>query len=1524
MSAALAASVVGIAGQPALAASGSTTDIAQAMENRKNVEYGGADWRDFGTTRTFTRVELSAPDPRTPSLEYYNWDAQAWAPLWTAEQAFSGTKTVILDQPRQASKIRVVPDTVRITGVFNDSPISATTSVDITTTVGVPPTLPAHLNVKQGNGGRLLLPVSWQAVPQTRYEAPGGYTVTGTYSDGGVSGTATATIAVTKDKGLIELATPYMGWNHWYALRFDATAATFKAQVEAMEKSGLTDAGYDIIWIDEGWWGNTDNKTYRDADGNMVPGPKFGDPGALADWLHARGLKFGMYTDTGSGSCGGYFGSGGDNWFENYRKDVRQFKAWGVDAIKLDHCGGHNDAGPYTDTNAEVYAGFYQALRAEDPEGTIIFDTCEAGQEAPGDWAYKIANAWRTDGDLGVPALDDKFFEIWERNINRQASGPGEKGWNDPDYLTIDAPGNVMTPEQFRTYFTLWAISAAPLILSQDVTKLKPQNIATLTNKDMLAIDQDPLGVQPSLIRRDANGLQVWSKPLAAKNGKTRAAVTLLNRSSAPATFGFRWAEAGLKNVSKVHNVWENTDEPTGDDYQGVVFPGEVTVVVAEGEATDPAAGWPTINYAPQSLIVAPSGSNQFQRSQAAADYRTDTYWRPNFNDLDGSQWIQADFGRPLPVGEVDMVMQTNFTATSQVEYWDGKTWQVAATAASLSGTTVFQIDPPVTTTKVRWRAPGGGNPQVKEFEIYPPAKNNGSYANLSKPVATPNPNLAQRGDVQCFASSDRPNYGCDKLTDGIVQKGTDQAAVTGPGRWNSGVVGNNEYIGLTWGTPVQAGVDKTLRLFYGSWWHRETRSVVEYRASESDDWTRLAVVAATPAAGEVQAQDVMDFDLTGKTVKQVRVRFTEVVATTDGPWSGAAYPTFWEIELNTTAQGPVPLVTRITPVQTKAGRAPAMPTRVDARFSDGEWAKAPVTWDAIDPANYARAGEFFATGTVAGTTVPAKARVTVLKRLSTLEELGKLYDANKGRAKADYAAGGWPAFAEALAGAKRVLSADPAPGQSAIVAAGIALEDAVDALAYIRDLKELVADVGSLDAGDFLPGAWPAFAAALATARSVLANADATTVEVDEAYEELLTAADGLRVPNLAVAPRATASASSIYNSTYDAPKINDGDDTTRWNATSAQGNGGWARLDWAEPVAANWATIVLYQWSGRAELAHVQYLSGEEWKTLATFANNPTEGQYQSQDVVQLPLGNIEFSSLRVIYEKAVSAGGGPSPSIWEFEVYDWPVLSVQPVRLATTAGTAATLPATVPAKLANRQTAPAHVTWDPIPAEKWLVPGTFEATGTIPGTNLRATAEITVKPLTPATAPSITGTAEVTGLLTANPGTWKLDGLTFDYQWNMDGKPINGATSADLPVTATLAGKPVTVTVTATKTGHTLGSATSEPVTVRAVPVWNATKVYQEGDRVLYQNRLFEAQWWTQNQVPTSSPWLAWAEIGATIRCSTEATARTWTDSGIYLTGQTAVHDGIRWTAQWWTRNQEPGDKNGPWVKTDTCNG
>ncbi|MDR1712452.1 MAG: Ig-like domain-containing protein, partial [Propionibacteriaceae bacterium] len=1328
---------------PLAYASDSTADIVQAMANRSAVTYGAADWRDFGTSRTFNRVVLTTAAATSATLEYFDFEAMAWQRLYPDTGGIAlnaGSNTVTFDDPLVASKIRVLPSSVTLAGVYNDSPIATTTGIEITTTVGVPPSLPAHLNVDQENGGRLLLSVTWPAPTSavlTRYETPGVYTVTGSYADGGITGTATATITVTAEKGIIELDTPYMGWNHWYALYMNPTDTTFKAQVEEMERNGLLDAGYDIVWIDEGWWGNSDNKNYRDSDGNMIASQQrfHGNAGIkeLADWVHAKGLKFGIYTDTGVGSCGGYYGSGGDNWFENYRKDVAFFKSVGADAVKLDHCGAHNDAGPYMDTNFEVYAAFYQAMRAEGATDMIL-DTCEWGQEAPGDWAYKIANAWRTDGDLGTPALGDSFFEIWERNVNRAASGPGAKGWNDPDYLTIDAPNNKMTPSQFRTYFTLWAISASPLILSQDVRVLKPENLETLKNADMIAIDQDPLGIQASEIRRDQDKLQVWSKPLVDKDGKARAAVTLLNRSDTVAQIGFNWTEAGLANVTKVRNVWDGTDESGAASYSGWVFPGEVITVIGEGDAVAPTSGYAQVNYAPQSLIYAPSGSNQYQRSQAAADYRTDTYWRPNFNDLDGSQWILADFeGVTRSIGKVVMNMQDAFTTASQIDYWDGSAWQAVPGAAKASlavGVNTYDFSTtPVSTTKVRWRAVAGGSPQVREFEVYGPDPANSGYTNMIQTVALANPNQVQNGDASCFSSSDYAGYGCDKIMDGIKQNGSTASAANATGRWNSGNPGNGEYVGVSWTTPVTGAT--TLSIFYGSWWNREIESVVEYRESSAGPWIELGTVAKTPTPGQIQATDTVDFDMTGKTVQAVQVRFTNVIVDLDTSvvWKGYDYPTLWEIELNTPVVA-IPLVAKVAQAETKAGRAPELPAKVDVRYSDGAYQRMDVTWDPIPPADYADAGFFAVNGTVDSISLSAKALVTVLARPESLAELQALYDANKDLDPADYAAGAWPAFSSALDEAKQVLDDAESATAAEIATAAIALEDAVDALAYIKDLKELALGSENLQAGDFLPTGWSAFTSALSDAQVVLANPNCTARQASDAYADLKEAVDALKVANLALpANGGTATASSRYNASYDADALNDGSYDTRWNSAASPEVGEWAQLAWATGQVVNEVRLVFNTWAARAKLVDLQYEVDGEWVTLATIATDPVGDQIEAAEITKIPLGNIEVTKLRVIWREMFTYNGGVDPTFWEFEVYNWPVTQADPVSVDIVTDQAPQLPENVPTRLSTGVWTQSPVDWDPIPASAYASPGTLTVTGTIAGTSVPAAATVTV---------------------------------------------------------------------------------------------------------------------------------------------------------------------------------------------------
>jgi chitodextrinase len=239
------------------------------------------------------------------------------------------------------------------------------------------------------------------------------------------------------------------------------------------------------------------------------------------------------------------------------------------------------------------------------------------------------------------------------------------------------------------------------------------------------------------------------------------------------------------------------------------------------------------------------------------------------------------------------------------------------------------------------------------------------------------------------------------------------------------------------------------------------------------------------------------------------------------------------------------------------------------------------------------------------------------------------------------------------------------------------------------------------------------------------------------------------------------------------------------------------------------------------------------------------------------------------------------------------------------------------------------PAGASFDPATQQFSWTPGftqagtytvTFTASDGTKSYSLSGTKDVTITvrdvPAPAAvTAPSISGTAEVNGVLTADPGTWDVAGATFGYQWSANGQPIAGATGTKLVVTPDLSGKAVTVTVTASATGRPDGSATSAPVTVKAVAAWKSTAIYNSGDLVIYNGKLYQASWWTQNQAP-GDPTGAWQELAVTADGSTA-----WTASRIFNAGDQAYYQGRLYRAQWWTRNQTPGDPNGPWTEVVT---
>jgi alpha-galactosidase len=338
--------------------------------------------------------------------------------------------------------------------------------------------------------------------------------------------------------------TPPMGWNSWNKFGCNVDEALVRHTADAMVSSGMKDAGYRYVIIDDCW------QSSRDADGNILPDARRFPSGikALADYVHGKGLRFGLYSDAGSRTCAGRPGSRGYEY-----QDARRYAAWGVDYLKYDWCNtGTQDA-------RASYLTMSDALRASGRP--IVFSICEWGTARPWLWARDIGNLWRSTGDIYDAWEGRKDYSLGVLNILDQMAelapfaGPGH--WNDPDMLEVGNGG--MSEGEYRAHFSLWAMLAAPLIAGNDLAAMSPATRAILTNREVIAVDQDALG--QSGRRVVMNGDQeVWAKVL--KDG-TRA-VALLNRGTAPQRIAVRWEELGYppQLPAQVRDLWLGQDLP--------------------------------------------------------------------------------------------------------------------------------------------------------------------------------------------------------------------------------------------------------------------------------------------------------------------------------------------------------------------------------------------------------------------------------------------------------------------------------------------------------------------------------------------------------------------------------------------------------------------------------------------------------------------------------------------------------------------------------------------------------------------------------------------------------------------------------------------------------------------------------------------------------------------------------------------------------------------------------------------------
>jgi alpha-galactosidase len=362
--------------------------------------------------------------------------------------------------------------------------------------------------------------------------------------------------------------TPTMGWNSWYVWESHVTDAIMRAAADAMVSSGLINHGYQYVDIDDCWAvkpGSTDPSRGgqpRDAQGRVNPNACFPDMKAMTDYIHAKGLKAGIYTSPGPTTCAGHVGA-----WQHEAQDAQLFAAWGFDLLKYDWCSYSSVVSDRSlPALQKPYRLMGDLLKQQDRD--IVLNMCQYGMGNVWTWGKDVGgHSWRTGGDLGgnfnaIPAaLYYDSFDIYTQNDLYKYGGPG--GWNDPDYLLLGYLSNwggktVMTPltpnEQY-THVSLWAMVAAPLIFSGDMTRLDDFTLNLLCNDEVIDIDQDPLGKPGRRVAVDGEK-EVWLREL--EDGS--AAIGLFNRDEAATTIEVDWAKIGLAPRQVVRDVWRQKD----------------------------------------------------------------------------------------------------------------------------------------------------------------------------------------------------------------------------------------------------------------------------------------------------------------------------------------------------------------------------------------------------------------------------------------------------------------------------------------------------------------------------------------------------------------------------------------------------------------------------------------------------------------------------------------------------------------------------------------------------------------------------------------------------------------------------------------------------------------------------------------------------------------------------------------------------------------------------------------------------
>jgi alpha-galactosidase len=363
--------------------------------------------------------------------------------------------------------------------------------------------------------------------------------------------------------------TPPMGWNSWNCFAHAVDDAKVRSAADALVSRGLINHGWTYINIDDCWEGA------RDANGNILPNEKFPDMKALTGYVHSRGLKIGLYSSPGPKTCAGFEAS-----WQHELADAKQYAAWGFDYLKYDWCSYdqvQDKALPDRERFMKPYLVMQAALAQADRD--IVFSLCQYGMGNVWEWGAQVGgNCWRTTGDI-TDTWDSMANNGFNSAGREQFAGPGH--WNDPDMLVVGRLGwgqlrpTRLTPNEQCTHISLWCLLSSPMLIGCDMAQLDPFTLSLLSNDEVLAVDQDPLGKQASRISRNGD-LEVWAKDM--EDGSK--AIGLFNRGELGSTVEVSWSALGLNGKHRVRDLWRQKDLGTFPDSFSVEVPRHAVVLV--------------------------------------------------------------------------------------------------------------------------------------------------------------------------------------------------------------------------------------------------------------------------------------------------------------------------------------------------------------------------------------------------------------------------------------------------------------------------------------------------------------------------------------------------------------------------------------------------------------------------------------------------------------------------------------------------------------------------------------------------------------------------------------------------------------------------------------------------------------------------------------------------------------------------------------------------------------------------------